>query len=125
MASKVYNSLLQNRITKHLEPILFFYLKIYIIAIRINSSLHFWKTNPTKCAVKFRVDVFKRLRIFIYTPNVYAQNRETVFTITLKTFTNFVWIEIFYVNRRNITIKTIKNNIWVAFRIKNKMIIHC
>ena len=46
---------------------------------------------------------------------------ETAFTETFKTFTNFVWIEIFCVMRRNITTKL---NIWIAFRIK-KIIIHC
>ena len=31
---------------------------------------------------------------FIYTPNIYVKDRETVFTKTFKTFTNFVWIEV-------------------------------
>ena len=53
--------------------------------------------------------------MFIYAPNIYVQDRETVFTKTLKTFTNFVWIETFCVKRRNITIKI---NIWINFRIK-------
>ena len=31
---------------------------------------------------------------FIYTPNIYVKDRETVFTKTFKTFTNSVWIEV-------------------------------
>ena len=31
---------------------------------------------------------------FIYTPNIYVKDRETVFKKTFKTFTNFVWIEV-------------------------------
>ena len=46
------------------------------------------------------------------------QGRETGFTKTFK-ITNFVWIEIFCVKRRNITIKI---NIWVTFRIKKYII---
>ena len=53
--------------------------------------------------------------MFIYTPNVYVQDRETVFIKTFKTFTNFVWNKIFCVKTRNITTKI---NIWIAFRIK-------
>ena len=60
------------------------------------------KINHAKCAVKFRIEVFKCLKTFVNTPNVYVQDRETVFTKTFKTFTNFVWIEIFCVKRRNI-----------------------
>ena len=52
---------------------------------------------------------------FIYIPNIYVQDIETVFTKTFKTFTNFVWTEIFCVKRRNMTTKI---NIWIAFRIK-------
>ena len=64
--------------------------------------------------------MFKCLKIFIYTPNICVQDRETVFTKTFKTYANFVWIEVFDVKRKNITIKI---NIWIAFKIK-KIIIH-
>ena len=91
-----------------------FYLKIRIITTQIISSPCFWKTNHVR-AIKFRIEVFKCLIIFIHALNIYVQNREAVFTKTFKTFTNFVWIEIFYVKRRNIIIKV---NIWIVFRIK-------
>ena len=39
------------------------------------------------------------------------EDRETVFTKTFKTFTNFVWIEIFFVKRRNITKKLISGSL--------------
>ena len=51
---------------------------------------------------------------------MFARKTETAFRKTFKTFTNFVWVEMFCVKRKNITIKI---NIWIIFRIK-KIIIH-
>ena len=40
-------------------------------------------------------------QIFIYTPNIYMQDRETVFTKSIKSFTNFFFIEVFRAKRKN------------------------
>ena len=65
------------------------------------------------------IEVFKFLEILIYTPNIYVQDRITAFTKTFKAFTNFVWIEIFCVKRRNINMKV---NISITFRVKENII---
>ena len=50
-----------------------------------------------------------------------CKTEKPFFSKTFKTFKNFIWMEIFCVNRRNITIKI---NIWIAFSIE-QIIIHC
>ena len=52
--------------------------------------------------------------MFIYTHNIYMQDRESVFTKKVKTFTSFVLIEVFCVKSRNISKKI---NIWITFSI--------
>ena len=56
----------------------------------------------------------------MYTPNISVQDINR-FTKAFKTFTNFVWIEVFCVKNENTIIKI---NIWIAFKIE-KIISHC
>ena len=63
------------------------------------------KINHTKHAIKCRTEVFKTLKSFINTPNIYVQDRENFFTKTFKTFTNFDWIEVFIVSRGEISLE--------------------
>ena len=42
------------------------------------------KINHTKHAIKCRIEVFKCLKSFINTPNIYVQDRENVFTKTFR-----------------------------------------
>ena len=81
----------------------------------------FRKANLTKRATKCKIEVFKCLRIFNYTPNIFVQDWEIVFTKTFKTFRSFISIDVFCVKRRIVTIKI---NIWIAFRI-DKINIQC
>ena len=49
------------------------------------SNSSFWKTNHAECTINVRIEVVKCLTIFIYTANIYLQDRETIFTKTFKT----------------------------------------
>ena len=98
-----------------------FSLKVRIIANRTISSPCFWKTNHTKRAIKCRIKKYKCLNIFIYTPNIYVQDREIVFTNTFKNFINLFRLQ--YLPSRRET-SSLKFNIWIAFRTK-KIIVHC
>ena len=63
------------------------YHTLLLLVSKIVESLH--------CILKFRI-VFKCLKTFnLYLYCLHA--RQTIFTKTFKTFTNFVWIEIFCV----------------------------